>query len=143
MIIRNATKQDVKDALNTVNLFFGDNIIFNRFDSTSATRHQVTLRVESSKGLGFKRGFSGRRTTSACWHVHGVFIDSLPIKARIFSSPFNKWVKPGDCWNDKNIGSLMNPQKYSDACDCPEDNPEYYNLIPLQGANYHHDHWGN
>ena len=137
MIIK-ATKKDIECALETVNLSFEGNVIFNRFDSTSDTRHNVTLRVENSKGLGAKRGFSGRRTISACWHVHGVFIDSLPDEARIFSSYFNKWIKPGDKWNDKNIGSLASPQRYSDACDC-------FNCLDWhsQGYEYHPDHWGN
>ena len=142
MIIK-ATKKDIECALEATNLYFGDNIIFNRFDSTSDTRHNVTLRVKNSQGLGFKRGHSGRRTVSACWHVHGVFIDSLPSEAKIFSSYFNKWINPGDKWNDKNIGSLMCPLRYSDSCDCMDVNPAGHNLYPLQGVEYHPDHWGN
>lgn len=87
-----------------------------------------------------KRGFSWRRTVSACWHVHGVFIDSLPKEAEVYSSPFKKWVKPGDKWNDKNIGSLACPLSYSDPCDCALNQP---NIISHAGIEYHPDHWGN
>ena len=120
MIIKNATKDEIYLALNKVNDTFENNVRFNGFDTIGqgGTRFNVTLKVESSKGEGMTRGFSGRRTVFACWHVHGVFIDSLPFGTKVYSSPFNKWVKPGDAWNDKNIGSIAMPKRYSDACDC-------------------------
>lgn len=143
MLISKIEVSDLWDALEKVNKVFDGNVTFNRCDPESKTRYQVTLKVLDSRGKGAKLGHSGRRTRSACWHVHGVFIDSLPDQAKTWSAPFKRWIKPGDKWNDKNIGSLVQPLRYSESCECEKSIDFSMIVYPKQGVEYHYDKWGN
>jgi len=147
MLIKNATKTEIESALAEVNKQFEDNIIFNRFDSANRkqTRWNVTLKVQDSKKAGHRRGFprftgfntppdwnKRRRMPYACWHVHGTFFDKLfeiaPLAAVRSGSSLanpnrseNGWITiDGGNWQDRDIGSVMNPYWFSDACDCEE-----------------------
>lgn len=119
MIIRNATQKDIADALYGINGKYEGNIVFKRFD-TNGRGFNVTLTVKQSKGKGGRIGVSGRRVCAACWHVHGDFFDSLFTvnpTAYVWSGG-HKITKDYGNWQDMNIGSLVNPLMYSDACDC-------------------------
>lgn len=145
MLIKNVTKIEIKQALVEVNKEFEDNIIFNRFDSANRkeTRWNVTLYTKSVKKAGHRLGFpeftgfnsppnwdKRRRLRYACWHVHGTFFDKLfeinsKIAIRSGSSLANPnrnnggWITiNGGNWQDKDIGSQLNPYWFSDACDC-------------------------
>ena len=53
---------------------------------------------------------------AACWHAFGYFLDALGtayVRVPGYSGPAN-----GHGWQDRNIGSIMNPFMYSEACDC-------------------------
>tara|TARA_Y100000310_G_C20430071_1_gene691039 strand:- start:386 stop:760 length:375 start_codon:yes stop_codon:yes gene_type:complete len=123
MIITGATREELETALVGVNAQYGDNVTWNNLEALSATRHRVTLRVHSSSGPGHRLGQNvhpatgnRRRMTAACWHVHGTFFDSLPVGTVIRAG--GKAISPGDPWEDRNIGSMMYPLLYSEACDC-------------------------
>lgn len=125
MILSNCTKQDIDKALGVVNDEFDNNVRLNNYQQLSRTglRHRVTLRVIDSKGEGahisrHMEPFTGksRRTTSACWHVHGRFFDALPYGTRITTR--GKVVMAGDMWDDFNIGSIMYPIYASESCRC-------------------------
>ena len=121
MIIR-ATKQELEQALAKVNERYDNNITWNTFEqlNQSGTRFRVTLRVKDSKGKGHKNGYSGRRTINACWHVHGYFFEALlAINPDIVIKTAGRTVdKNGGNWEDWNIGSLMCPRYFSEACEC-------------------------
>ena len=132
MLIKHVTRADLENALAAVNTLFGDNVKFNRCDvaNNNGDRWNVTLKVESSRGPGARRSHTGRRMASACWHVYGEFMDALPTGARI-NAPvvvgYDRWGRekiahrdrsPGDEWQDWNIGSIMSPLYYSEACEC-------------------------
>lgn len=124
MIIKNATREQVDKALATVAALYGDNIIYNRCDPANqrGDRWIVTLRCKSSKEPGHRLAAyspwakSQRRLVSACWHVHGEFMDALPASASITTSRTTKFV--GDDWEDFNIGSIVYPTYASEACEC-------------------------
>lgn len=121
MELRNVTKQEIETALLNTNKKFEDNIIFNRFES-KGKNFNVTLKVKNSKCPGARIGFSGRAMTAACWHVYGTFIEeilNLNNNAVIVSMGEKITINGGN-WVDKNIGSIMNPMLYSDACRCNE-----------------------
>ncbi|MAH44877.1 hypothetical protein CMI37_03560 [Candidatus Pacearchaeota archaeon] len=115
MIIGNVTMSELESALYQTNTEFEGNVIWNRVES-EGRRFRVTLRVRDSKGSGARRSASGRRLVSACWHVHGTFFDALPTEAVIRTAGRVK--RPGDVWEDWNIGSMMYPTMHSQACDC-------------------------
>jgi hypothetical protein len=120
MIIK-CNSDDIENALVQANKEFDDNLRFKRFEFIGNTRdgikkHRVTLTVNSSKDKGGRRGFSGKRVAAACWHAHGTFFDNLPEGTEIEAS--GQKYHAGDPWVDRQIGSLMQPMYYSEACDC-------------------------
>lgn len=132
MKISNVTKSDLMLALVKANKKFDDNVAFQRIDALNKekTRWTVTLKTLDNRGLGARRGFpvwegfdktpnweKRRHISFACWHVHGVFFDSLPPKARIYLSSEGLH-RPGDAWKDRQIGATLNPYFLSEACDC-------------------------
>ena len=122
------TSETLDKALQTVNKKFEDNIIFNRCDFESNTRdkrvkYTVTLKCKDSKEAGHRLGFSEnkngdkRRLINACWHVHGEFFDSLRNIEDDCVIKSNGEDYDG-VWQDRNIGSVMNPMYFSEACEC-------------------------
>ena len=125
MLIRNATEKDIRDALAETNEDFDNNIRFKRLDAAGKTRagdpkHTVTLTVHSSKESGSRRSRSGRRIAAACWHAHGTFMDALPENCEIVTTigRGRETKRPGDPWQDANVGSDFYPLYFSEACDC-------------------------
>ena len=124
MLVRDATYEDICRALDKTNVDFDSNIKFKRCDYAGQTRQDrakftVTLTVFDSSGPGGRRGREGRKISAACWHVHGRFMDHLPDHAEIVSSmPTRHVVKPGDPWQDWDVGSYFAPMQMSLACEC-------------------------
>jgi hypothetical protein len=132
MKIRNVTKSQLYAALNLINEKYQNNITFNRIEQKGNIFH-VTLRVVNANQK--KGAIAGRKLnqswienqsgiksgTSACWHVHGDFFETLLYIApnAIIDTMLGRIDKNGGNWQDRNIGSIMNPIYYSEACECP------------------------
>ena len=131
MIIKNTSYNELQKALELTNKLYDNNITWNNFrqENNKGTRFRVTLKCKDSKKAGHRLGFpysrtSGeekqRRLISACWHVHGDFFDALldlnpEIEIQVATHKINK---DGGNWQDRNIGSMMRPLYYSEACEC-------------------------
>lgn len=119
MRAKNCTQSDLELALRAVNSQYNGNITWNRFERKGRQFH-FTLRCRSSKELGHRRGYSGTRLISACWHVHGNFFEhlfSLNPETKVLSQ--GRWItKANGNWQDRNIGSTLRPWYFSEACDC-------------------------
>lgn len=122
------TKGDLVRALAHINDKYAGNVEFNRLDNKN-----FTLRVKDSEGPGHRLHlhynldglYSQRRSTSACWHVHGDFFDELfqiNPEAMIYSAG-RKITESAGNWEDWNIGSKMFPVYFSESCEC---NSEHY-----------------
>ena len=119
------SKEDLQEALHTVNIKYEGNVIFNRFDGPKG----FTLKMRNNKCKGhnikkFYHGFDGiykeRNLSYACWHVHGEFFDalfSINPEAIIYSRGEKITIEEGN-WIDFNVGSLMYPVDASECCDC-------------------------
>jgi hypothetical protein len=132
MKFKNVTVEDMNQALKAINERFDGNIAFNRFDVGTKTIN-ATLRVISSKSgskgrklnqswLISKKGF--KSGSSACWHVHGYFFESLlkiAPNAEI-TTQYGRIDKSGGNWVDHQKGSLMEPIMYSELCECNQEN---------------------
>ena len=126
MIVNGATYVQLENALKETNLCFDGNIIWNHepeLMSARAYRWRLTLRCKSSKAAGHRishaaeaYGGKARNTVSACWHVHGTFFDALPTLSTIFA--LGRVIRPGDAWQDFNVGSIMYPMMASESCGC-------------------------
>jgi len=118
----NATIQELNEALKEVNKRFGNNITFKTLGKLTSKRNTFTLTVIDSHKPGHRRGFHNNRLVhAACWHVHGYFFEALlNINSDIYILSGNKLRidKNGGNWIDQNIGSIMKPLYYSEACDC-------------------------
>jgi hypothetical protein len=120
MYAKNVSIKNVQDALAKTNEKYDNNIIFNRLESTGRGV-KFTLTVRNSKKAGARRGISGRRIAAACWHVHGDLFDALiniQPEVIIRTSSTHHIDKDGGNWQDRNIGSMMQPMMFSKACEC-------------------------
>jgi hypothetical protein len=119
MIVKNSNMEDMQKALDIINKDYDNNIKWKRFDKVG-NNIRFTLRCVSSRGKGAKIGYNGRHTISACWHVHGDFFDALlSINDKAIIKTAKKTIdKNGGNWEDWNIGSIMFPLYYSEACNC-------------------------
>jgi hypothetical protein len=61
-----------------------------------------------------------KRISTACWHVHGYFMDALPSSAIIRIGREATPHRPGDPWLDFDRGSQAFPFMASEACECDE-----------------------
>ena len=131
MLVKHVTREQLEATLAKVNEQFDGNIVFKRIQPARGhNRWNVTLTVLDSRGPGGRIGHSGRRISAACWHAYGTFFDNLPEHARYVAPVvvgYDNWgrektkrqeCQPGDPWQDWNIGSLMSPLYYSEACQC-------------------------
>jgi hypothetical protein len=121
--IRNATQEQIHDAIIATSLVFGGNILCNRFDTLpNGTTHYVTLKVVDSHRDGARVGFTGRAMAHACWHVYGTFFDELFIINRnaIILAMDRRMTAYGGNWIDTPRGQ---GRMYSDMCRC-EENPD-------------------
>ena len=121
MRISKATVEDLQKALESVNKKYNGNVIFNRLEAK-----RFTLKVKSSREAGAKLGYQvnkrgdRRKTTSACWHVHGDFFEALfevNPQAVVYAGQ-KRITAEGGNWQDWNIGSIMSPLYFSEACEC-------------------------
>ena len=135
MIVRGATREELGKALELVNVKYQGNVSWNRRPEKVGKGFRLTLRVKDSKGPGHRLGYTSgslyfakthdeevkfsrrRRLVSACWHIHGDFFEALPPDAKIITG--RGVVRPGQ-WPDYDIGSMLNPQMISEACECKE-----------------------
>lgn len=136
MIIKNVSELDLKRAIAIVNEKYEDNIEI--FIESRGKNLKVNLRVKNankkngsiagrklnqSQFMGYTKG--AKANGSACWHVHGDFFDTLLdinpkaiIETSLSAIYKNEYGLTVGNWEDKNIGSLMNPVLYSECCEC-------------------------
>lgn len=134
MLVRNVTRDDLDHALAKVNDLFSNNIDYRNCKYAGKARggsdkFNVTLRAINSHGPGGKIAQSGRRIGgTVCWHAYGTFFDYLPSDCDIVvNGPGGRVIrKPGDQWVDYNIGSDWRPFKFSQACECGNDDDPIY-----------------
>lgn len=130
------TETGLSLALGAVNVMYGDNVIFGRCDYVGTRRDDreewvVTLRTRSSHGPGHGRsvrmwGRGGKRMATACWHVHGDFLDALASVSRddaevVFSLRESRRCRIADHgWRDVWVGNSYAGEMMSDLCECGE-----------------------
>ena len=122
MKVLNITQKQLEKALELTNKDYDDNLMFNRLEALNqkGTTYRMTIRVKNSSGKGAKIGYTGRKTISACWHAHGDLFDNilkLSPEAKIRTAGLDIDINGGN-WIDKNIGSIINPMYFSEACNC-------------------------
>lgn len=125
MYAKNVTYEQMEHALHIVNEKYGGNVQWNRFERKGNQFH-FTLRVRESSGPGHSLGYvltskgNRYRLVSACWHVHGDFFDALFIcnPYAVIKSLGKTITINGGNWQDRNVGSIVNPIDWSEKCDC-------------------------
>jgi hypothetical protein len=127
MKFKNCTQEQLDQALAETNKEFNNNVEWNN--------PYTTLRVKNSHEKGARLGQQEytrkdgstyrKHITSACWHVHGTFFDKLLAinpkavittgMSKIYKDSYGNTV--GN-WEDRNIGSMVQPLYYSGVCSC-------------------------
>lgn len=122
VLIRYATYAQVLQALQNTNVWFDGNVVFNRCDQTGK-QFNVTLKTKDCGGAGSRISYMGRRMAIACWHVYGRFFDELfSLNPGIVVIAMGKKItKDAGNWQDQNIGSMVTPLMYSEACNCAKE----------------------
>jgi len=129
MIVKNCLTDDINEALGLTNEIFDNNITYDKLPEYRGKRLYFTLRVKNLNKVGAKINISGRKSISACWHVHGIFLECLlniNPKAIILTywGKGNLTIKKDkggqvkNNWKDWNIGSFFKPRYVSNACNC-------------------------
>lgn len=131
MKISNTTESEIRTALEKINVKYENNVIIDKITPANKknTAFNVKLKVANSRGKGSRIGFSTnkdgskRRLASACFHAFGYFIMALrEINSDVVIHSNGKKIDRDstmiDIWEDRNIGSMMQPLYYSEACDC-------------------------
>ena len=111
----NATRQDVLNAISSVNEEYSYEIELNR-DEQSGRWFNFTLKSKS-KIPGARVSSSGRNLAKASWHAHGYIFDEifeLNPDCIIYSNG-QKITKNEGTWMDKNIGSYFCPCYFSET----------------------------
>jgi hypothetical protein len=119
-------KETLDKALEIINKKYEGNVIYNRLPERKGNFYHFTLRVKSSHNLGHRIGFhptstgKNRRLVSACWHVHGDYFEAIfSIEpSAIIDVSTHRITKSFGNWQDRNIGSMMIPMYFSEACEC-------------------------
>jgi hypothetical protein len=120
MIARNTNVAEMEQALLDINLLFDNNVKW-EYITIGRSNIKFRLRVKDSRKKGARRGHTGRRLINACWHVHGEFFDALfkiNPNATIQAAGTGIITNNSGNWIDRNIGSMMYPLYYSEACEC-------------------------
>lgn len=119
MLVKNVSVQEMKNALAILNGIYENNVEWNNFQ-IEGENIRFTLKVSNSKKKGHRLGRHGRKMISACWHVHGNFFDILlDINPKATIKSLNRTIDVnGGNWEDWNIGSVIYPMWYSNACEC-------------------------
>ncbi len=146
MEIRNATSGEIQRAVALSQEIFDHNIRIVDLEHVRKTRqggdvHKVKLGVHRTHkhrqgeltdyAPGCRISWTGRTVAAACWHVHGIFFDSLLTvqpKASIKVGPAwtdapnqlirRKGDKAVGNWRDWDAGSVFEPVKMSQLCYC-------------------------
>ena len=127
------SKDQIEECLRRVNTVFNGNIVFKRCD-LEGQKYVVTLTVISSRADGARVGHTGRRISAACWHVYGMFFaECFYMSANCRIKQCGQLLTKENNWRDKNIGSIVEPLLYSNACMCKGD---YELMIRLNQRRY-------
>ena len=121
MLVRNTTMGELRKALNLLNKKYKRNIIFIEMENANKKKTAFRFRLwcKDSHKPGGRLTQSGRHIPAVCWHAHGDFWDILFAINPQTKVWVHKWVtKDKGNWEDRNIGSMINPLMYSDACEC-------------------------
>lgn len=114
-MLTNATLNDVKKAIETINQKHGYKIILKDYSQISKNRLRFTIRSERSKIHGASISASGRNSVAASWYAHGYLFQELIDAGYWIKTARQKIESHLDNWQDYNVGSLFNPIYASDC----------------------------
>ena len=122
-----ASLEDVEASLKLTSArYYAGNLVFKRAPEQRGHWVHFTLTVKSSAGPGSRRSYSGRRISAACWHAHrdvmlALFARIPDVRLVSASADYHgreHFLRSFEATGDRNIGSMVQPMAYRDACDC-------------------------
>ena len=123
MNAKHCKREELILALEGVNETYDNNITFKSLKACNKKedRFNFTLRVISSKGTGSKSTSSGRRTISACFHVHWEFFQHLfKINPNVILVSRGKVIPHNATMSELDFkeGNVFNSTYSSQLCQC-------------------------
>jgi hypothetical protein len=127
MRVKGITAEQLKTIVNNISYgAYDGNVIFNRDPDTIGNFHHFTLRVKDSSGPGARQSARGRKTVSACWHVHrdimraifGAFPDAILVSALARYDGKAGFLADFAETGNINVGSMLEPRRMRDCCNC-------------------------
>ncbi len=107
---------------------YEDNITFNRKPERKGNWLHFTLTVEDTSGPGARRSHQGRKVKAACWHAHRDIMEEIfdiapgavLVAAMARYEGREGFARTYPATGETNIGSMIEPMRYRDACECEE-----------------------
>lgn len=140
MEVKGLAAVDLGEVVTTVSAArYGGNIVLkssrNRHNS-KGLRSSFTLRAVDSRGAGAGRSWRGRRQPTACWHAHWHVLDALfrrwpaaEVRTMYATYTASTFHERAGATAFLNRGSLLEPARASEMCDCVDD--EWVNPEPI------------
>ena len=111
-------------ALAVCNAKQGDNIMIKNLRK-DGRGYRFTITVKDSSKQGARRSYTGRRIAAACWHAYRDLILALfDLGCERVQSCRADWhsrdhfLTTYEVTGNENIGSILQPLCYADACEC-------------------------
>ena len=130
----------------------GNVVVHHDAHPLSGNRFQGRLWVQSSRGPGARRSWSGRRMPAACWHAYrdvlmAVFSEYPDAIARTGLATYRGlegFLRDYPATGERNVGSVMQPVTMPELCDHEGNDPEigyhrrmaYLNMLNQQARTF-------
>lgn len=129
MKLWNVPAEELTRIVTTVsNEAFDGNVVFKREPERTGRAVSFTLTVRKAADKGGRRGHSGRRVCACCWHGHrdvmsAIFAEYPDARLKTAQADYrgrDEFEAEFEGTGYANIGSMVEPLHYRDACDCNE-----------------------
>ena len=121
MKVENLTAEQLDRCIAKLNKVKGYKIEYNRHPERNGNYLHFTIKSEVSKIPGARTSSSGRNLVSASWHAHGYLFDIIlteypdAVIKSLDSKIYSKNGHVSGNWQDRNIGSIMEPCYFSET----------------------------
>lgn len=126
MLARNVTIPDLEHAARETGVVADIRAVTSNGRSTTGVAIRFGLTLTADRQWE-RRSYRGRRVHAVCWHGHREFFRALfrRVPDADVTTALARYTSPAHFEatfgaTDKNIGSMVEPMQFSEACACPE-----------------------
>lgn len=120
------TVERIESVVQRVSAMYEENIVFKREPEKDGRAVSFTLTVGDTRAPGSRRSNTGRRISACCWHGHrdvmmALMLDNPRARIRTAFADYRGFVDFSNRFGatgKTNIGSIVEPMLFRDACNC-------------------------